>query len=45
MPWVDHLRYLGIFIIPVLECLRFLWTTQKEVFTVQQMLFLEKSVE
>jgi len=33
------------FSLPVPECLRFLWTTLKEVFTVQQMLFLEESVE
>jgi len=33
------------FSLPVPECLRFRWTTLKEVFTVQQMLFLEKSVE
>jgi len=32
------------FSLPVPECLRFRWTTLKEVFTVQQMLFLEKSV-
>ena len=27
------------------ECLRFRWTMRKEVFTIQQILFLEKSVE
>jgi len=52
VPWVDHLRYLGIFITCSRVCI-FITCSRvfkisldhAKVFTVQQMLFLEKSVE
>ena len=44
LPWVNHLRYLGIFII-CSRVFKISLDMLKEVFTVQQMLSLEKSVE